>query len=144
MESFLDQSLGYLTHVTALLLKRELIEAIKKSEINVTPEQWAILNRLNEHQGLTQKEVATLSFKDNANITRIIDKLEDKGLVERRANPKDRRIWKVFITKEGQEVRDVIEPLAEEVLQKATKNIDSKEVEIYNDVARRVIANLER
>ncbi|MDW3651025.1 MAG: MarR family transcriptional regulator [Bacteroidia bacterium] len=144
MKSFLDESTGYLTHITALLLKRELFEAIKKFKINITPEQWAILNRLNEHQGLTQNEVAKISFKDNANITRIIDRLEAKGLVERRANPKDRRIWKIYITDEGRKVRDLIEPLAIEVLKKATKNIDSKEVKLYNEVAKRIVANLER
>ncbi|MEP0043097.1 MAG: MarR family transcriptional regulator [Reichenbachiella sp.] len=125
-------------------MKREILEAIKKNKINITPEQWAILNRLNEHQGLTQNELAKISFKDTANITRMIDKLEDKGFVERRANPSDRRIWKIYITDQGRKGRDLIEPLAKEVLRKATKNIDSKEVELYNDIAKRIIANLER
>lgn len=144
MKSFLDQSLGYLNHVVGLLLKREILEAIKKNKINITPEQWAILNRLNEHQGLTQNELAKISFKDTANITRMIDKLEDKGFVERRANPSDRRIWKIYITDQGRKGRDLIEPLAKEVLRKATKNIDPKEVELYNKVAKRIMANLER
>ncbi|MEO9850643.1 MAG: MarR family transcriptional regulator [Reichenbachiella sp.] len=144
MKSFLDQSAGYLNHIVGLLLKREILEAIKKNKINITPEQWAILNRLNEHQGLTQNELAKISFKDTANITRMIDKLEDKGFVERRANPSDRRIWKIYITDQGRKGRDLIEPLAKEVLRKATKNIDSKEVELYNDIAKRIIANLER
>lgn len=144
MKSFLDESTGYLTHVTALLLKRELLEAIKMNKINITPEQWAILNRLAEHQGLTQNEVAKMSFKDNANITRIIDRLEKKALLERRANPNDRRIWKIYITEEGRKIRDMIEPLAIKVLNKATENIDPKEVAIYNKVAKRIVANLER
>lgn len=144
MKSFLDQSMGYLSHITGLLLKRELIELIKRHRINVTPEQWAILNRLNENQGLTQKEVSKISFKDTANITRILDKLEQKGLVERRIIPSDRRVRKIYITEQGQKIRDLIEPLAEEVLLKATKGIHPKDVELYNSVAKKIIANLER
>ncbi len=143
MKSFLDQSMGYLNHVVGLLLKRELIEIMKKNNVNVTPEQWAILNRLAEKQGLTQNELAKVSFKDTANITRIIDKLEGKNLVERQLNPADRRIRKIFITDQGLEMRNLIEPMAEEVLRKATKNISSKEVKVYNDIAKRIIANLE-
>ncbi len=144
MDSFLDQSAGYLNHIVGLLLKREILELIKENKINVTPEQWAILNRLNENQGLTQNELGKVSFKDTANITRLVDKLQDKGFVERRANTSDRRIRKIFITDQGKKIRDLVEPLAQKVLEKATKNIDPKEVEVYNDVAKRIIANLER
>lgn len=144
MKSFLDQSAGYLTHIVGLLLKREITESIKENNINVTPEQWALLNRLNENQGLTQNELGKVSFKDTANITRLIDKLEKKGFVERQLNSSDRRIRKIYITDQGRKIRDLVEPLAIKVLEEATKNIDPIEVEIYNDVARRIIGNLER
>lgn len=142
MESFLDQSAGYLINMTALLLKRELNTAIKNNNINVTTEQWAILNRLNENSGLSQKEVAKLTFKDNANITRIIDKLVAKGLVSRKNDANDRRTWKIFITEEGRKLRDAIEPLAIEILKKATKGIDKKEVSLFNETAKKIMENL--
>ena len=144
MKSFLDQSAGYLTHIVGLLLKREITDSIKENNINVTPEQWALLNRLNENQGLTQNELGKVSFKDTANITRLIDKLENKGFVERQSNSSDRRVRKIYITAQGRKIRDLVEPLAIKVLEKATENIDPSEVDIYNDVARRIIANLER
>ncbi|CAM1343416.1 MarR family winged helix-turn-helix transcriptional regulator [Tenacibaculum amylolyticum] len=142
MESFLDQSAGYLINMTALLLKRELNTAIKNNNINVTTEQWAILNRLNEKSGLSQKEVAKLTFKDNANITRIIDKLVAKGLVDRRNDANDRRTWKIFITSEGRKLRDAIEPLAVEILKKSTKGIDKKDVNLFNRTAKKIMENL--
>ncbi|MDY8135978.1 MarR family transcriptional regulator [Aquimarina sp. 2201CG5-10] len=142
MESFLDQSAGYLINMTALLLKRELNTVIKNNNIDVTTEQWAILNRLNEKSGLTQKEVAKLTFKDNANITRIVDKLVAKGLVERQSAPDDRRTWRIFITKNGRTVRDNIEPLAKEVLKKATKGLSKKDVEAFNNTANIIMNNM--
>lgn len=144
MNSFLDESTGYLTHVAGLLLKRELLDAIKKSNIDITPEQWAVLNRLSENQGQSQRKLAAASFKDTANITRIIDKLETKGLVQRKGDPGDRRARKIYITSKGQQVRDMIEPLAIDVLVKAGNKIDQSDIEVYNKVAKKIIANLER
>lgn len=142
MESFLDKSAGYLINITTLLLKREFSSAIKNNNINVTPEQWAILNRLNEKSGLTQKEVAKLTFKDNANITRIVDKLENKGLVIRQSDSNDRRTWKISITSKGAEMRDSIEPLAIEVLKKATKGLSENDVQLFNNTLKKIMENL--
>lgn len=143
-KSFLDKSTGYLNHVTALLLKRELLECLKKSKIDVTPEQWAVLNRLTEKEGLTQKELAKIAFKDTANVTRIIDKLQEKNLVERREKQGDRRTWIIHVTDQGKRIRDLIEPLALQVLEKASKNIAPEDIQLYNEVAKKIIANLER
>ena len=142
MNSFLDQSAGYLINMTALLLKRELSSSIKSHNIDVTPEQWAILNRLNERTGLTQKEVARLTFKDNANITRMVDKLEKKGLVIRRPDENDRRSWNLAITKKGIEIRNLVEPLAVNILNKISKGISEKEMNYYNDISKKIIQNL--
>ncbi|WP_299106005.1 MarR family transcriptional regulator [uncultured Tenacibaculum sp.] len=144
MESFLDRSAGYLINMTALLLKREFTAIIKNNNIDVTPEQWAILNRLNEKSGLTQKEVAKLTFKDNANITRIVDKLEKKGLAIRQADSNDRRSWKISITKKGKEVRDLVEPLAIEILKKATKGLSDKDIVIFNTTTKKILENLSK
>jgi len=142
MTSFLDQSAGYLINMTALLLKREMNGALNNNKINVTPEQWAILNRLSENSGLSQKEVAKRTFKDNANITRILDKLEKKGLIKRLMDKNDRRVWKIHITEEGKKVRDKVEPLAEEILKKATEGIDPKDVQTFNSAAKKMLENL--
>ncbi len=143
MTSFLDNSSGYLTHVAGLLFKRKLISAMKVNEIDLTPEQWAILNKLEQTDGLVQRDVGKVTFKDNANVTRILDKLEAKGLVQRKALSTDRRIWNVFITQKGKSVRASIEPLATSVLEKATKGLSKGEVDEYNRIARVIIANLE-
>ncbi len=144
MESFLDQSAGYLINMTALLLKREFNSVLKSNNIDITTEQWAILNRLNEKPGLTQKEVAKLTFKDNANITRIVDKLENKGLAKRQADSNDRRTWNISITKKGIKIRDLVEPLAIKILQKATKNLSDNDVLMFNNISKKILENLSK
>ena len=116
--SFLDESIGYHVNMAGMLLKRELAGVFKAQGFDVTPEQWAVLSRLAEKDGLSQNDIALITFKDNANITRIVDKLQKKGLLERRAHPSDRRTWLLYITLPGKEIIERLQPLAIKVLEK--------------------------
>jgi DNA-binding MarR family transcriptional regulator len=141
--SFLDKSIGYSVNMGALLLKRELIFAFKKNGFDVTPEQWALLSRLSEADNISQNELAQSTFKDNANITRIIDKLIAKKLVEKRDHDFDGRASKVMITKAGRTLVSKLEPLAMEVLEKATKGLSKEDVKKANTTIQKIIKNLQ-
>jgi DNA-binding MarR family transcriptional regulator len=142
-KSFLDTSIGYSMNMGALLLKRELTAIFKRNGFDITPEQWAVLSRLKEKDGLSQNEVALLTFKDNANITRIVDKLERKKLLERRQHLADRRTWQLFITPSGKQLVSNLEPLAAEVLEKVTKGIKKKDLKTCNRCIQTIIQNLQ-
>lgn len=141
--SFLDASIGYSMNMGALLLKRELSTIFKKNGFDITPEQWAVLSRLKEKGGLNQNEVARLTFKDNANITRIVDKLERKKLIERTQHATDRRTWLLFITPPGRQLVSKLEPLAATVLKKVTKGIKKEALKTCNKVIQKIIQNLQ-
>lgn len=82
----------------------------------MTTEQWAVLNRLADEDGITQKLLAVRAEKDQTNITRILDQLERKGLVERRANETDRRSFLTFITEQGKALNDILTPIEQKVI----------------------------
>ena len=103
---------------------------------------YEAVNSLNENSNLTQKEVAKLTFKDNANITRMLDKLEKKGLVIRHPDTNDRRSWNLSITKKGIKIRDLVESLAVDILDKISKGISKKDMELYNNISKKIINNL--
>ncbi|GMA61714.1 MarR family transcriptional regulator [Alicyclobacillus fastidiosus] len=67
----------------------------------VTTEQWVVLLTLARHEGITQTQLADLTKKDKTTITRILDSLERKALVERRKDAGDRRAIQAFVTDEG-------------------------------------------
>lgn len=140
--SFLDESIGYHINMAGMLLKRELAGVFKAEGFDVTPEQWAVLSRLAEKDGLNQNDLALITFKDNANITRIVDKLQSKGLLERRAHPSDRRTWLLYITLAGKEIIERLQPLAIRVLEKATRQISKEEARKLNLQMKQVINNL--
>ena len=71
-------------------------------DYDISPEQWSLIFRVVEKSGLTQKELSDTTYKDQANITRSIDRLEQKGLLRRAPNASDRRIINLFPTPKAQ------------------------------------------
>ncbi len=64
----------------------------------MTRAQWLILFRLRSAPGMTQRELAVLLEVEPISVGRLIDRLEARGLVERRADPADRRVWRLHLT----------------------------------------------
>src|SRR5690349_22247249 len=64
----------------------------------MTRAQWMILFRLRRHDGLTQRELAEILEVEPITVGRLVDRLEARGLVERRADPADRRCWRLHLT----------------------------------------------
>ncbi len=133
----LDNSVGYLINIVARKLKNELNHRF--TSFDITPEQWAVLNRLWEKEGVTQKDLAERTFKDQPNIGRILDKLEKKGLIRRCADTEDRRVLIVFLTQEGQELKKELIPIAIEVLDLAQKDISEEEIKVLETVLKKIL-----
>ncbi len=140
MDFNLDDSVGYLINIVAGKLKNELNRRF--TAFDITPEQWAVLNRLWEKDGVTQKNLAERTFKDQPNIGRILNKLEKKGLIRRCADTEDRRVIIVFITKEGQELKKELIPIAAEVLNIVQKDISEADIKVLETVLKRILKNL--
>ncbi len=63
----------------------------------MTRAQWVILLRLKGQPGLSQKELAEIVEVEPITVARLIDRLEERGMVERRDDPNDRRIWRLHL-----------------------------------------------
>ncbi|NJB68936.1 DNA-binding MarR family transcriptional regulator [Desulfobaculum xiamenense] len=126
---FLSNYPGYVIARTGKAIKFELRRYLREAGIDVTSEQWALLCHLWEQEGRSQKELAELSFKDTANITRMIDVLEGKGIVYREKDPSDRRTYKIYLTPRGRELRGEIMPFVMDLATKAFSCLSSQEQE---------------
>jgi len=82
---------------------------------DITPEQWSVLYQAAQEDGLIQKEIAERSGKDRPTTTRILDHLEQKGLVGRQIGDRDRRSFKVCITDKGRTLIRETLPLEKQV-----------------------------
>jgi MarR family transcriptional regulator, transcriptional regulator for hemolysin len=88
----------------------------------MTRAQWIILARLSRQPGLSQNEMATICEVEPITVGRLIDRLETRGLVERRADPSDRRIRRLHLLPGAQPIIDEIsrykDELHEEIVQR--------------------------
>lgn len=141
MEFKLDAPLGYVINKTALALKNELGRRFKPYDITV--EQWRVLNRLWEKDGLTQKELAEQIFKDQPNTTRILDKLQNKGIIRREASPDDRRAFIINLTDEGRMLRAQLLPVARRMGEDVFTGISEGEQQLLKVLLNKICANID-
>ena len=90
-----QRDLLFLLHDVARLLR---VDADKRARAHgMTRAQWGILIWLERQPGLSQKELAEILEVEPITVARLIDRLEGRGMVERRPDPKDRRIWRLHL-----------------------------------------------
>ena len=89
-----EKSLGFLLHDVARLLRKRFEQ--KAKGLGLTRSQWQILAHLAQNDGIQQGMLADLLELEPISLVRILDRLEQSGLVERRAHPTDRRIWQLY------------------------------------------------
>ena len=100
---------------------------IANAGFDTTIDQWLVLKSLQENSHLSQNEIADLVFKDMASITRIIELLVKKELVERHINNNDRRKFELKITKNGKKMIELISPIVKNNRKQALKGITKLE-----------------
>jgi DNA-binding MarR family transcriptional regulator len=139
----LDHSYGYLINLAAQRLRYALHQTFQAKGLDITPEQWAVLNRLWEQDGLSQVELAERTFKDKPGTTRILNLLEEKGVVTRRRDTEDGRVLHVFLTQAGKDLKGKLIPCAQEVLAQSSQNLTKEEVAQLKQILHKILANLE-
>ncbi|RBQ27194.1 MarR family winged helix-turn-helix transcriptional regulator [Arcobacter sp. CECT 9188] len=142
MKLDMNISLGFILNKTALMSKTLFAQRIK--EFDITPEQWSIIFRVVETEGLTQKELSDSTYKDQANITRTIDRLEKKGFIQRQSNKTDRRISNIYPTKKAKDIVDDIALCSLNFNEELTKDFSKDEKKQLVNLLNRVYKNLEK
>ncbi len=104
--------------------------------LGVTRAQWKVLFRLERRPGLRQIELADMLDIEPITLSRIVDRLEEGGLVERKPDPADRRAWRLHVTAKAEPLIAKLRAVADDMIAEAFSGIDPKDLEI----ARRVLA----
>ena len=97
------ESFGFEISETALAMRRDFDR--RASGLGVTRAQWRVLARLNVKNGVRQVDLAEALDIEPITLCRMIDRLEDAGLVERRRDEIDRRAWNIFLTEKSNTLR---------------------------------------
>ncbi len=125
MEFDRKTSFGWMINVLAGKAAKKLEAKLKKHDLTVA--LWPTLMCLWEEEGVTQSEISAKSKVENSTTTRTLDKLETLGLVERRADPKSRRSFRIYLTEQGHDMKKTVSPLPMAVNKEMLSSLDEKE-----------------
>jgi len=100
----IENSLGFIVAKTNHYMKTYFTKLIKDNGLDITTEQWAILNAVYHNPGVSQTDLARACLKDKTNVTRILDLLVKKGYAVRNIDLNDRRVYSITLTELGESV----------------------------------------
>jgi len=133
---------SFITGKTSTAIARRLQKNFKTADIDITIEQWSVLYHLWKEDGLSQQQLCDATFRDKPSITRLVDNLEKLNLVKRVASKDDRRINKIYLTKEAEELQERTMEVASQTLNEALGGVTNGQVEIAKEVLQMVYDNL--
>lgn len=124
-------------------IKKCFFDRLQEHGINVTPEQYLVLDILWDRQSLSQQNIADIIQKDKNSVTKIIDSLEKKNLVNRVVDQKDRRINKIELTAEGLALEKITTEVAINFMNDVVKDIDNQDLDKFVEVMCKLKDNLD-
>ena len=134
------ENLGTMLADTSRLLRRSF--DVRARGIGVTRAQWQVLTTLLRHEGVNQGGLAELLDVEPITVCRMVDRLQEAGLVERRADPADRRSWRLFLTLRAHDLLAELRPLADALIEDALTGIGQGERDQLRDLLDRIRDNL--
>lgn len=138
-----ENTLGRFIGRLKYLIYQELNKELKKSNLCITGEQFRLLTHLWKKDGLTQQKVADLTYRNRGSITRMVDVLEKNGVIKRIEDKRDRRVNLIYLTDHGRELEVEAVKCVESIHEKITRDFTLEEIDIYSDLLKRSIQNLE-
>jgi DNA-binding MarR family transcriptional regulator len=136
----MSDSLGFLIGDVSRLMRKRFDERARA--IGVTRAQWHTLTKLSRAEGINQGGLAELLEVEPITLCRMIDRLEEAGLVERRRDPHDRRAWRIYITDKARPLIDQLRALADEMFASALAGVDDAAQRAMFETLNAIHANL--
>ena len=113
----MTDNLGFLVSDVSRLMRKRFDERARL--VGATRAQWKTLLTLTRHQGINQGGLAELLEVEPITLCRMVDRLEEAGMVERRRDPSDRRAWRIYLTDAAQPVLEQLRDYADEMFEAA-------------------------
>jgi DNA-binding MarR family transcriptional regulator len=133
---------GFVVERTAKRMKQFFQEQMNAAGLDITIDQWVLLQQLDQADGRSQLELARATFKDAPTVTRIVDLLCRKGLTRRLTDPNDRRRFRVELTEQGREkIRQAL-PTIRAARVRAWQGLSQEEVDRLAHILNKVFDNL--
>lgn len=119
-----------------------IADKFKEHHLNLTIEQWVVLKVLHENDGLMQNDLAYITSRNKTSLTRLVHTMEKHNLVARLPDSIDKRINRIFLTKNGRKVFESTFSIMDEVKQQLQQGISEEEVESLIRILKKVQNNI--
>ncbi len=133
-------SIGYRIKLLSQLGGRKFQELLEP--FGLTPFHWVVLCCLWEEDGLATCSIGEKLQQVGGTLTGVLDRMEERGLIRRERDSRDRRIWRIWLTDAGSELQDVLPPLAAEFKDRTMQGFSPQERQLFSRLLDQAIANL--
>lgn len=123
-------------------VKQCMSEVFQKGGFNLTPEQFLVMDTLWDEGVLTQQQIADITMRDKNSIVKLIDGLENRKLVRRVSNPKDRRQNLIEVTPYSRKIKDKVTELSLESVATIVGDIPREVLESFVKTLARMEKNM--
>jgi DNA-binding MarR family transcriptional regulator len=114
----------------SFLSRREIQNRFSAAGEPIAAEEWAALLMLWQSDGLAPSEIADATTRDRATTTRLLERMEKKGLLTRNSGQADGRRVVVTLTDRGHAIKDVLVPIAMNFIAEVTETIDQEDLDV--------------
>ena len=132
----------YINIVNCSLIKY-FAKELTRNGINLTPEQYLVMDILWDAEVMSQQAIADIIQKDKNSVTKFIDSLEKKGLVYRQVNKTDRRVNNIVVSEEGMKLKARTTEVAIGMMRNVLKNIKEEDLIALDNVMNQIKENID-
>jgi len=118
--------------------------SFKSAGLNITADQWRILNLLHADDGVPQISLCEGSLKNAGTVSRIIDLLCQKKLTKRKRSAEDKRVFNVHLTSKGKLTIEKALPLVQELRSRGWKGLTNKDYSSFMKILNKLSENFEQ
>lgn len=136
------ESIGFMLGLTYRRMSHFV--ALRLRELDITPEQFSVLMRLCEQDGINQKEIAARTAKDQPTTARILDVLLRKELIEKKVSETDRRAFLIFLTEKGKQFAEQAIPLEKKALAEMLAGIPPQQLQLFTETLLTIQTNIKQ
>ncbi|MBQ2851991.1 MAG: MarR family transcriptional regulator [Bacteroidales bacterium] len=116
---------------------------LSRNDINLTPEQYLVMDILWDADVMSQQSIADIIQKDKNSVTKFIDSLEKKGLVYRVVNKEDRRVNNIMVSEEGKKLKTKTTEVAIKMMRNVLDNIKEEDLMAFDKVMMQIKDNID-
>jgi MarR family transcriptional regulator, organic hydroperoxide resistance regulator len=139
-EVLAPHSLGYRIKIVSQILSRNFQDRLEP--YGLTPFHWLVLCCLWQEDGLPTLNISEKLQQVGGTLTGVIDRMEERGVVRRERDAKDRRIWRIWLTEEGKELQNILPSIALQLREDTLKGISIADQKRFSHILDQILANL--